>query len=94
MVNCSDTIRVSELNIKGNLQMNTKGAVKATDWRSAVAGIAVFVVEYLRAWQEHARDRRMLEKLDDHLLKDIGMTRSDLDHELSKPFWTGFPPRN
>ena len=94
MVNCNDTIRFSELDIKGNAQMNTKAAVKATDWRSAVAGIAVSIVEYLRVWQVHARDRRMLENLDDHLLKDIGMTRADLDHELSKPFWTGFPPRN
>ncbi|WP_417813609.1 DUF1127 domain-containing protein [Thalassospira alkalitolerans] len=94
MVNCNDTIRVSDLNIKGNAQVNTEGAIKAMTWRSAVAGIAIFLVEALCVWQEKARNRRMLEKLDDNLLKDVGMTRSDLDRELSKPFWTGFPPRN
>ena len=81
MVNCNDTIRFSELDIKGNAQMNTKAAVKAADWRSAVAGIAVSVLERVRVWQESARNRRMLEQLDDHLLKDVGMTRSDLDRE-------------
>ncbi|KZB68283.1 hypothetical protein AUP42_12605 [Thalassospira lucentensis] len=94
MVNCNDTIRFPEINIKGNAQMNTKGAVKATTWRSAVAGIAVSVLERVRVWQESARNRRMLEQLDDHLLKDVGMTRSDLDRELSRPFWIGFPPRS
>jgi uncharacterized protein YjiS (DUF1127 family) len=25
--------------------------------------------------------------MDDHLLRDIGLSRADLEHEIEKPFW-------
>jgi uncharacterized protein YjiS (DUF1127 family) len=31
--------------------------------------------------------RRILAMLDDHMLKDIGLTRMDVEREISKPFW-------
>jgi uncharacterized protein YjiS (DUF1127 family) len=40
-------------------------------------------VETLALW---ARRRRQL-SLDDHLLKDIGLTRLDAEAEWRKPFW-------
>lgn len=39
------------------------------------------------AWTERHRQRRALLALDDHLLKDIGITRLDADREGGKPFW-------
>ncbi len=49
------------------------------------------LVERLRttfsAWRHHWRSRRDLLALDDHLLKDIGLTRSQVDAEAHKPFW-------
>ena len=38
-------------------------------------------------WQSRARSRRHLDTLDDHLLRDVGLTRDDVRHELDKPFW-------
>ena len=39
------------------------------------------------AWLERARQRRQLRQLGDHMLKDIGLSRADVDAEASKPFW-------
>ena len=38
-------------------------------------------------WQGRVRQRRDLRSLDDHMLSDIGLTRSDIDLESGKPFW-------
>ena len=38
-------------------------------------------------WQERARQRHRLGEMDDHLLRDIGLSRADLEHEAAKPFW-------
>jgi uncharacterized protein YjiS (DUF1127 family) len=38
-------------------------------------------------WRDRNRQRRTLMRLDDHLLHDIGLSRSDVEREASKPFW-------
>ena len=43
--------------------------------------------EQIMSWLERARQRRQLAQLGDHMLKDIGLTRADVDAETSKPFW-------
>ena len=45
------------------------------------------VIDRALDWQERAQQRRHLSGLDDHLLNDIGISRSDVDAESSKPFW-------
>lgn len=40
-------------------------------------------------WNERRRQRRALEALPDHLLHDIGVSRSDAVQEADKPFWRG-----
>lgn len=44
-------------------------------------------VEAPIAWLDRARDRRQLAALDDASLKDIGVSRADAEHEVSKRFW-------
>jgi uncharacterized protein YjiS (DUF1127 family) len=51
---------------------------------SGRAGITSFISRAMRHWS----DRRMVHamaQLDDHLLADIGLTRSDLDWALHQP---------
>jgi uncharacterized protein YjiS (DUF1127 family) len=43
----------------------------------------------LLIWQERARERRRLASLDDHMLRDIGLSRADIHAETRKPFWEG-----
>lgn len=48
------------------------------------------VIGLLRRWRERMRSRRQLNglcELDDHILQDIGLTRSELRREAEKPFW-------
>ncbi len=41
----------------------------------------------IAVWIERSRQRRALADLDDHLLDDIGITRSEAAREIAKPFW-------
>jgi uncharacterized protein YjiS (DUF1127 family) len=45
------------------------------------------VVETVLGWQERAAQRHNLSQLNDALLKDIGVSRADVEGEISKPFW-------
>ena len=38
-------------------------------------------------WRERARSRHLLLQLDDRMLRDVGLSRSDVDHECAKHFW-------
>ena len=41
----------------------------------------------LRSWHRRAEQRHQLGKLDEHLLKDIGVDRWAAAAEAAKPFW-------
>jgi uncharacterized protein YjiS (DUF1127 family) len=38
-------------------------------------------------WYELHRERELLASLSDEALKDIGMSRADVENESIKPFW-------
>lgn len=38
-------------------------------------------------WDARAHQRRQLRRLDDDLLRDIGIDRTAAHQELAKPFW-------
>ena len=37
--------------------------------------------------EDRARQRRALARLDDRLLRDVGLSRADVEREYSRPFW-------
>jgi uncharacterized protein YjiS (DUF1127 family) len=41
----------------------------------------------LRLWHQRARGRQQLREFDDHMLRDIGITRLQATAEATKPFW-------
>ena len=41
----------------------------------------------LLTWLDRARQRRHLLTLSDHMLRDIGLSRADVESEAGKPFW-------
>lgn len=55
--------------------------------RSFVLQAVVGVFEQLAVWQDRRRQRFALARLDDRMLRDIGLTYADVDSEISKPFW-------
>jgi uncharacterized protein YjiS (DUF1127 family) len=40
-----------------------------------------------RLWRRRVRDRQALQQLSNRDMRDIGATPSDIDWELSQPFW-------
>jgi uncharacterized protein YjiS (DUF1127 family) len=58
--------------------------------RRFAAGVATLLLrfaELIQAWQQRGRERRRLDYLGDHLLKDMGISRADTEREVSKPAW-------
>ena len=41
----------------------------------------------MQQWRQRSRERAELRRLDDRMLRDIGVTRGDVWRELNKPFW-------
>jgi uncharacterized protein YjiS (DUF1127 family) len=54
-----------------------------------ISRIARFVAERVKLWHSRARERQVLRELDDYMLRDIGLTRSDARMESERPFWRG-----
>ena len=45
------------------------------------------VLQRLRLWQRRASTRQQLAALDERQLADVGISQSERQEELSKPFW-------
>ncbi|UCL85178.1 DUF1127 domain-containing protein [Pseudomonas sp. HS-18] len=44
-------------------------------------------------WHELARQRRELASMSDEALKDIGLSRADIQQEVERPFWADYVRR-
>ncbi len=54
-----------------------------------LAAVAVRAADLLATWRQRAADRQQLQGLDNHMLRDVGLSRADVEFEISKPFWRG-----
>ncbi len=59
----------------------------ADDLLGGVKFAIVRLFELLIEWQDRERQRHHLRELNDHLLRDMGISRADVEYEASKPFW-------
>lgn len=50
---------------------------------SPLAGL----IELLLTWQERAQQRHQLHQMSERELRDIGLSRADVESECAKPFW-------
>jgi len=65
-------------------------AVAATRTRAALDDLgdaAQSLFATLRVWRRRLRERDQLSRMDDRLLKDIGITRAEALRLSDKPFW-------
>jgi uncharacterized protein YjiS (DUF1127 family) len=63
------------------------GRVRHHTLRRTLTDATDGVLATLREWRRRARDRAQLARLDDRMLKDIGLTRADAQFLSDKPFW-------
>jgi uncharacterized protein YjiS (DUF1127 family) len=57
-------------------------------WRFLpVLPVAKTIAVTVGVWFTRARTRRALADLDDTILRDIGISRWEAEHEAHKPFW-------
>lgn len=64
------------------------GGLPARDAAVSLAEVIVrSIYAAVRTWQQRYELRRHLAELDDHLLRDIGLTRAQAAAEAAKPFW-------
>lgn len=62
-------------------------AARSREASSLVRGILARGLDLVVTWLQRDRDRRTLQALDDRLLRDMGISRADVEHEVAKPFW-------
>ncbi len=93
MVNCNDAIQISGIDINDRAEATGKQVRKPVSWHAAITGVLISAAEYLARAQARSRDRNALRNLDDHMLKDVGLTRSDIERAHPKPFMFDFPRR-
>lgn len=60
-----------------------RAGARTPGWSARIAQ----AIELLMVWHERARQRHQLQGLSDHMLRDIGLGRADVEAEAAKPFW-------
>jgi uncharacterized protein YjiS (DUF1127 family) len=63
------------------------GYRQQTTRHSVVDGMMALFLRGVAESFRRARQRRDLASLSDHALRDIGLSRSDVESEVGKPFW-------
>src|SRR5215469_1369513 len=66
------------------------GIPREIQWQASrrrLSGFLRGVWATLREWRRRKNGRLELARLDERMLRDIGLTRSEADYEINKPFW-------
>lgn len=88
MSDCTNTITWSSRLSSGPLESFTGrlfgGALRLARLgdRAVVDGLTALLV-----WRERRCQRQALRALNDHMLRDVGLSQADVEAECRKPFW-------
>jgi len=52
-------------------------------------GPAAWFGRTIALWRARIRERHAFDSIDERELRDLGLSRWDVERELSKPFWVG-----
>lgn len=55
--------------------------------RAPLAGTFTAFGQILATWRERSRQRRELADIDHRTLRDLGISPTDVQFEVNKPFW-------
>jgi uncharacterized protein YjiS (DUF1127 family) len=55
--------------------------------KAPLAGTYTAFNQVLAGWRRRARERRELATLDSRTIRDLGLSQSDVQFEVNKPFW-------
>jgi uncharacterized protein YjiS (DUF1127 family) len=70
-----------------NCQPEREARFARTRQTSRWAGLLKSVALTLGVWRSRYRERHSFPPLDDRELRDLGVSRWDVERELAKPFW-------
>jgi uncharacterized protein YjiS (DUF1127 family) len=84
MIDCIDTIIARPGPLEAAAARISAGLVHAA--RLTDRGL-IKALDVLFAWRARAAERDVMRSLDDRMLRDVGLTRVDIERELSKSFW-------
>ena len=65
-------------------------ALEGLSARTTLPALSLIAVQLAWAyvlWAHRRKTRAQLTRLDDHMLRDIGLSPREADHEARKPFW-------
>lgn len=68
----------------------SKRYVTCADLPRARRNMLADSIDRLLLWLERSRQRRRLGRLSNHMLKDIGLTRANIESEMVKRLWQGW----
>jgi uncharacterized protein YjiS (DUF1127 family) len=80
---CTDTIEP----VTAHVSPGGRSARGRRGFLSAQARDGLTLLELVTTWRRRLRQRDDLMKLDERLLKDIGVSRGDAEAEWRRPFW-------
>lgn len=66
---------------------------KSSDHKAAAVPLWKRAIQRVLHWHELARQRRELATMSDEALKDIGLSRADIQQEVERPFWADYVRR-
>lgn len=66
-------------------QSSAAGAIAGR--RPSLRGLLGHIATVLWSWWRAQSDRRKLYAMSDEMLRDVGLSRADVEREFQRPFW-------